>query len=328
MICSGSGLGLGPSLTRSAIGPVLGGVFLETLGWRAIFWFLAIYAGVFLAFLALCFPETLRSLVGNGSINPPPPARAPLEHLVASRDDTKHGAFPPGRLRVDLGGTFRILVLPEVVFVLLFLSLHYATWQMTLTAQSSLFASEYNLSEIALGLTFLANGLGCMLGSLSTGKLLDIDYRRFKGKFSGDPHDFPIEQARLRTLWVWAPVQWGSVLLFGWTIDRHVHLAAPIIATFGLAWTSMSTQSVITTYLVDIFPKRSASATAAVNLARCLMGAGATASVNPTIGAIGVGWTFTLWTGLMALSLAFVAVEMRYGAIWRKRREAKEAQGD
>jgi hypothetical protein len=203
-----------------------------------------------------------------------------------------------------LGGTFRILFLPEVVFVLLFLSLHYATWQMALTAQSSLFASAYNLSEIALGLTFLANGLGCMLGSLSTGKLLDIDYRRFKGKFSGDPHDFPIEQARLRTLWLWAPVQWGSVLLFGWTIDRHVPLAAPIIATFGLAWTSMSTQSVITTYLVDIFPRRSASATAAVNLARCLMGAGATASVNPTIAAIGVGWTFTLWTGLMALSLA------------------------
>jgi hypothetical protein len=85
---------------------------------------------------------------------------------------------------------------------------------------------------------------------------------------------------------------------------------------------------VITTYLVDIFPRRSASATAAVNLARCLMGAGATASVNPTIAAIGVGWTFTLWTGLMALSLVFVAVEMRYGAIWRKRREAKETQAD
>jgi len=50
------------------IGPTVGGIFSQTLGWRAIFWFLAIYSGVFLMFLVLLLPETLRSLVGNGSL--------------------------------------------------------------------------------------------------------------------------------------------------------------------------------------------------------------------------------------------------------------------
>jgi hypothetical protein len=54
------------------------------------------------------------------------------------------------------------------------------------------------------------------------------------------------------------------------------------------------------------------------------MGAGATASVEPTIQRLGVGWTFTLWTGLMVLSLSLVGVQMRYGKMWRRKREARE----
>lgn len=37
-----------------AFGPLLGGVFAQTLGWRAIFWFLTIFTGVVLVPLILC----------------------------------------------------------------------------------------------------------------------------------------------------------------------------------------------------------------------------------------------------------------------------------
>jgi MFS family permease len=39
-----------------AIGPVLGGVFSQTLGWRAIFWFLTIYSGIVLFVLFFFLP--------------------------------------------------------------------------------------------------------------------------------------------------------------------------------------------------------------------------------------------------------------------------------
>lgn len=320
--------GAGARLTEAAVGPVLGGIFAAYLGWRAIFWFLAIYASCFLVALALLLPETLRNIVGNGGISPARHSRAVLERWTASRATTIEDPLPvqadKRAARVDFLAPVRIVFYPEVFFVLFFLSLHYASWQMALTAQSSLFESTYHLSEVDVGLTFLANGVGTMLGSLTTGRLLDRDYRRIKVKFEGAEADFPLETARLRNVWLWSPIQWGSVLLFGWTIDRDVHIAAPIVASFCLAWSAMSAQSVITTFLVDVFPHQSASATAALNLARCLMGAAATATVEPSIKRMGTGWTFTMWTGLLVLSLGLVAVQMKHGAKWRRRRQQRE----
>ena len=54
-----------------SLGPVLGGVLSAFLGWRSIFWFLTIFAAVFLIPYVILVPETCRSIVGNGSIPPP-----------------------------------------------------------------------------------------------------------------------------------------------------------------------------------------------------------------------------------------------------------------
>lgn len=66
--------------------------------------------------------------------------------------------------------------------------------------------------------------------------------------------------------------------------------------------------------LVDVFPDRSASATAALNLARCLLGAGGTAAALPIVTAINVGWAFTLLTGIMFVALGLIPMQMRHGA--------------
>jgi len=55
----------GSSMVGPAFGPLLGGVFAETLGWRSIFWFLAIATGVILVPLTLYVfhgPRTIQSL--------------------------------------------------------------------------------------------------------------------------------------------------------------------------------------------------------------------------------------------------------------------------
>ncbi|WWC68835.1 uncharacterized protein I206_102770 [Kwoniella pini CBS 10737] len=319
-------------LAPLAIGPILGGVFADTLGWRSIFWFLTIYSGVYLIVLTLFLPETLRSVVGNGTLVPYKQAKAPFEKFVANREaeQSESNLGNSKKLKIDFIAPIRILFEKEVFFVLAFLSIHYATWQMTLTIQPSLFSKIYKLGEINLGLTFLANGLGCMIGTLTTGKyILDKDYKKYKKQYeesikSKGEMDFPIEKIRMKTLWIWSSIEFISVLIFGWTIDKNQHISIPIIFSFFLAWSAMSIQSIINTFLVDIFPKQSASATAALNLARCLVGALATGTINPLINSIGIGWSFTLWTGFMIISLGFVGVQFRYGAEWRKKREQKE----
>lgn len=69
-------------LVPVAVGPVIGGAVAGSLGWRSIFWFLMIYSAVFLVVLLVLLPETLRSLVANGSVLPSqsnPMARYPLQ---------------------------------------------------------------------------------------------------------------------------------------------------------------------------------------------------------------------------------------------------------
>lgn len=73
-----------------AIGPVLGGIFAQTLGWRAIFWFLTIFSGVALFIIFFALPETLRSLVGNGSIPAKGLASSPIAYIQRRRT----GNFP------------------------------------------------------------------------------------------------------------------------------------------------------------------------------------------------------------------------------------------
>ena len=53
---------LGPS-----IGPVVGGFMAQAWDWHAVFFFLSAFGGVYMFFLFLMLPESLRALVGNGA---------------------------------------------------------------------------------------------------------------------------------------------------------------------------------------------------------------------------------------------------------------------
>jgi MFS family permease len=324
-------------LSPVAIGPILGGIFSQTLGWHAIFWFLTGYAAVFLCFLTIFLPETLRSKVGNGSKPVKGLSMSVLAHIQHRRlspldpsttliRTTSTSTSIRKALPVDFLGPIKIIFTIEVSFAIFFLSIYYTVWQMIISILSTLFKSTYGLTELQIGLCFLGNGAGCIIGTLTTGKFLDFDYRRIQKSFTGPASDFPLEKARLRTIWLWSGLQIASVLVFGWTLQYKVHISVPIICTFILGWCATSIISVVNTFMVDIFNKKSASATASLNLVRCLMGAGGTAAVLPIVNAIGVGWTFTLLVGIMMASLGLVWVQMRWGMMWRKRRESKELE--
>ncbi|KAF7516338.1 hypothetical protein G7054_g14202 [Neopestalotiopsis clavispora] len=357
-------------LVPTAVGPVIGGALAGSLGWRAIFWFLAIYAGAFLLFLLALLPETLRSIVGNGGqtttttttpLNPM--ARFPLRlyqkftTIKVKEAEVTGSVSAPPKKKIDVLGPLRILTSKFAAPTIIFLAIHYAVWQMSITAMSSLFESRYGLGETQIGLTFIANGVGSMVGTLVSGKILDRDYRRIKAVFEAqqqavrrpndveggtgqdDPTlhntstaaaDFPLEKARLRLVPMFSIVQCLSILLFGWCIHFPVTvpLAIPIISTFITGWSCVSIQSVITTYLVDIFSDRSAAATASLNLARCLIAAGGTSFIMPLINGIGVGLAFTICAGVQVVALLAVAVAWRYAGRWRQQSEQAAKLGN
>jgi MFS family permease len=317
-----------------SIGPTLGGVFSQTLGWRAIFWFLTIYSATFLFFLFFLLPETLRSLVGNGSVPAKGLASSPIAYIqrgrhpgipaAVSTDISVQAQISKKKVPVNILGPLQMIVGLEVTYIMFFMAIGYTSWQVIITVMSTLFETTYGLTDLQIGLTFIANGFGCVIGTLTTGKYLDFDYRRIKASYTGPPEDFPLENARLRTVWMWTGLQCSSVIVFGWTLRYHVHISVPIICTFVLGWAATSVFGTVMTFVVDVFPNQSASASAGMNMVRCGLAAGATAGALPLVSVIGVGWTFTLVFGINLASLLLVVLQLRYGARRRKRREERE----
>ncbi|KAL5358259.1 major facilitator superfamily domain-containing protein [Aspergillus floccosus] len=316
-------------LVPVAVGPVIGGAIAGSLGWKAIFWFLSIYGGIFLCLLILVLPETLRSIVGNGSRKPSHPLRRYPLNLYQKSSKIPWQQVQDGqstaaaKKKIDLLGPLRMLLSNHAAPIILFLAVYYAVWQMSITAMSSLFKSRYRLSEIQIGLTFIANGVGSMIGTLVTGKILDADYRSVKTKYEAS--------ARLRLVPIFSIIQCLSIILFGWTIQYpdRVHITVPIVSTFITGWTAVSTQSLIMTYLVDLFPDRSAAASASLNLARCLFAAGGTSFIMPMINGVGVGVAFTICVAVQLVALIGPLVQWKFAARWRrKEREAAAKKGE
>ncbi|KAA8904524.1 hypothetical protein TRICI_005469 [Trichomonascus ciferrii] len=317
-------------LVPVAVGPVIGGSLAGSLGWRAIFWFLTIYGGVFLILLILVLPETLRSVVSNGGLQPSNrlqrfPLNVYQRHTSVQWNSADVPELPPKK-RINVLGPFCILANKFAAPIIMFLAVYYAVWQMSITAMSSLFESRYGLGETHIGLTFIANGVGSMVGTLITGKILDIDYRRIKNKFQADvennnvnEENFPIEKARLRLVPVFSVLQCISLIVFGWTIQYRVHIAVPVITTFVTGWTAVSMQSTIMTYLVDLFPEKSAAASARLNLARCLFAAGGTSFIMPMINGVGSGVAFTICVGVQLISLVAPFIQWKFAASWRQK---------
>ena len=325
-------------LVPIAVGPVIGGALAGTLGWRSIFWFLTIYSVVLLLMLLFMLPETLRSIVGNGSWTPANKfTRLPLtiyQRFTKVEWDTVTAATQQlaTRKNINILRPFRILFSKQVLPIVLFFSVYFAVWQMGITALSPLFGKHYGLSEIQIGLTFIANGAGAMIGTMITGKILDKDYRRVQDRCkaesdsnesateqqSSDEYHFPLESARLRLAPVFAVLQCLSVLVFGWTVQHSVHISVPIMSTFITGWTSVSTQTIVTTYLVDSFSDQSAAATASLNLARCLFAAGGASFIVPMINGVGAGPAFTICAGVQFVAIAGLFVQWKYAGLWRK----------
>jgi multidrug resistance protein len=158
-----------------AIGPILGGVLSQFLGWRAIFWFLTILAGVYMVPLIITFPETSRNVVGNGSI----PARgwnmSLLGYLAFRKAEKEEASNGLGRTRsqedwrlaqAELArkrklrfpnplSSLKIIREKDNAMVLFYNSLVYTAFYCITASLPTQFREIYGFNELEIGLCFL-----------------------------------------------------------------------------------------------------------------------------------------------------------------------------
>ncbi|KAM0231879.1 hypothetical protein ACHAPO_008175 [Fusarium lateritium] len=304
-----------PSVLGPSLGPVIGGLLAEYLGWRSIFWFLAIFSGVGLFLIIVFYPETCRHVVGDGSTIPPLMYRSGLQIIkqrrkraesdkaglsrqVSTASTSKKFKFKPPNVLESVFMLFE----KETGLLLGFSSICFAGFYCVAAAMPSLFAEIYGFNEVQNGLMFLPLAAGSIVAAFIVGAFTNRNYKRHCDKL-GIPYErnkqqdlsaFPIERARLEIGFPLLMLAAVTVISWGWAVDAKTNVAVPCVINGLMGVGIVGFNNTVNSLLIDIHPGKAGTASAANNLTRCLVGAGASAAIIPMIDAMGVGWAFTL----------------------------------
>ncbi|KAK8090612.1 hypothetical protein PG994_000117 [Apiospora phragmitis] len=345
------------SARGATLGPVIGGLISQFLGWRWIFWFLTILAGAFVVLYVLFMPETCRNIVGDGSLRPHKAYRPLWQlgkealqnrrrnrrvkqdpsdnnndlalHQTVSRASTKH------TLRVRKLNPFKSLAIladKEMFLLLMYSSILFAGFYAVATALPSQLAADYGFDDLKVGLMFLPLGGGSIFAAVVLGRLINWNYERhcrqlgvpFERSKQPDLAGFPIERARLEIGLPLLALASAVLMGWGWAMQFTTHLAVPCVLLFLLGIGIIGFSNTSNVLLVDVNPGHAGAATAANNLTRCLVGAAATAAINPMIDGIGDGWAFFILGALSFAGAPMLLLIMKHGVRWRKEKQKKE----
>lgn len=158
-----------------SLGPILGGVFADRVGWPWIFWFLAILSGFCLVNVFLFLPETARSIVGNGSL-PVKGLNRTCYTFVRRPNSLSEPGLKTAQVRhLRIPNPFRCLVVlfrKDTAIIVTVNGVLYMTYCCIQASLASLFVDIYGFKELEAGLIYLPFGVGCVLASYISGTWL------------------------------------------------------------------------------------------------------------------------------------------------------------
>ncbi|CAF9937179.1 hypothetical protein IMSHALPRED_011047 [Imshaugia aleurites] len=298
-------------LLGPVVGPIGGGFLSASLGWRWVFWVLAIAASVVMVSYFIFVPETYSLVILQRKtvrlrkeLNNP--------HLKSRMDS---GLSLKVAFRQAIIRPLNMLLFSPIVGSLATLSaVVYGYLYLVFTTITDVFESNYGFSPNIVGLTFIGVGLGMMAGVAAFGGLSD---RILVSKARANGGEMKPEY-RLSIMIPGGLCTPIGFFIYGWTAEKHVFWLAPILGTSLIGAGVMAYFIPIQSYLLDAFTVHAASALAANAIWRSIVGALIPLAGLPMYNALGLGWGNSL---LGFVSVILIPVPMAisvYGERIRK----------
>ena len=312
-----------------SLGPVIGGLLADLAGWRWIFRFLAILSGLVLLLFVLLLPETSRKVVGNGSVRATGVNQSLLGLLRTRSTSGFEAQRTMKRAPLRLPNPFTCLKMifhKNTSLILTANAIFYMQYSCLQASLAPLLQKIYGLNTLQSGLCYLTYGIPGSVASYAVGRVANYDYRATArshnleiDKVKGDDlANFPIEKARLRTVWVYIIVASTATIGYGWALEKHANLAIPLVTQVLTGLTVTGVFNVANTLMVDLHADEAMSASASVSITKCLVAAGGVSVLQLLFDAIGIGWTFTIIGVLCYLTIPVLWVVRQRGWAWRK----------
>ncbi|KAI0426234.1 major facilitator superfamily domain-containing protein [Xylaria sp. FL1042] len=287
----------GGPLLGPIIGPVFGGFLVESVGWRWVFWVIAIAYGVgtiasYVVLRETYAPQILerkaarrRKETGN------PRYQSMLKKNQSAKQLWISAIAKPVRMTIHS---------PIVAITSGYIAIMYGVIYILFTTFTFVFEDKYNFTARSAGLAFVAGGVGNIVGQAFTGIYSD---KLVKRNASQGKEPCPEDRLSLKMTVPLALSPPTGIILYGWTMEKGVHWIVPLIATGMVGFGTLGIFTATLTYLVEAFEQHAASVTAANTVWRSILGA-----VLPLFGLqlydrLGLGWGNTL-LGFILLGLA------------------------